>query len=276
MRISPFFALCLLVVPVPLLAQDAPAELREIARNPFADVIKLPFEEDISFDAGPYNRTASSLQIQPILPIQITDEWHLIPRIVTSALVYQPDPIQPGGGAFGLGDTVTTFFLTPTHTGKLIWGAGPALLLPTATDSALGSGKWGLGPSFAVVTEPNWGSVSVLIQNLWSIAGSSKRVRVNQMELDPAFSYNLPHGWYLTSAPSITADWTQATDERWVVPVGGGAGRSFNLGKQAVDSNLAWYWNAVRPAGQVSPKWEISLQFTLLFPKQRKPPSPQQ
>ena len=273
-RTTLLLAMGVFVLRISLRAQDTPAELRDIARNPFADVLKIPFQEDISFDAGPFNRTESSLQIQPVFPIQITDEWLLIPRIVASALVYQPDPTQPGGGATGLGDTVATFFFTPVHVGKLIWGAGPALLLPSATNSALGQGKWGLGPSVAVLTEPKWGSAGVLIQNLWSIGGNSQRAAVNQLELDLSFSYNLPHGWYLTSAPTITADWTQVTDERWLVPVGGGAGRSFNLGKQALDSNIALYWNAVRTANQLSPKWQISWQFTLLFPKQHKPPSP--
>lgn len=265
-------AACLLMLRMSLFAQDTPAELRDIARNPFADVIKLPFEEDISFDAGPFNRTESSLQIQPVLPIPIADEWLLVPRIVAPALVYQPDTTQPSGGATGLGDTVATFFFTPTHVGKLIWGAGPALLLPSATNSALGAGKWGLGPSGAVLIEPNWGSAGALVQNIWSVAGNSQRSSVNQLELDPQFSYNLPHGWYLTSAPAITADWTQVREERWLVPVGGGAGRSFNLGKQAFDSNRALYWNAVRPSNQLSPTWQIDWQFTLLFPKQKKPP----
>jgi hypothetical protein len=273
MRIALLLAVCLLVLRISVCAQDTPAELRDIARNPFADVLKIPFQEAINFDAGPSNRTGSALQIQPVLPIKLTDEWLLIPRIVASALVYQPEVTQNGGGAIGLGDTVATFFITPVHVGKLIWGVGPAVLLPTATNSALGQGKWGLGPSFAVLTQPKWGSAGVLIQNLWSVAGNSQRAAVNQLELDLSFSYNLPHGWYLTSAPTITADWTQVTDERWLVPVGGGAGRSFNVGKQALDSNLAWYWNADRPANQLSPKWQISWQFTLLFPKPPKPPS---
>ena len=247
MRIFPAWAICFLLMSPHLFAQDTPEELRKIARNPFADVIKLPLEEDVNFSAGPFNRTANSLQLQPVLPFQISEGWLLIPRIVATGVAYQPDVTQRTAGVTGLGDTTSTFLLTPAHTGRLIWGAGPTLLLPTATSSELGSGKWGLGPTVVAVTEPKWGSVEMLVQNIWSIAGNSERASVNEMEVDLSFSYNLPHGWYLTSGPSITADWTQVRSERWLVPVGGGAGRSFNIGKQAVDTNLAVYYNVVRP-----------------------------
>jgi len=116
------------------------------------------------------------------------------------------------------------------------------------------------------LAEPEWGSVGVLLQNIWSVAGGSNRSPVNQLQFEPMFSYNLPRGWYLTTSPTIVADWTQPTRERWLVPVGGGAGRSFNIGKQAVDSNLTLYWNSVRPVNHFSPTWQLCLEFTFLFP----------
>ena len=114
------------------------------------------------------------------------------------------------------------------------------------------------------------GSIGVLIQNVWSVAGSSSRSSVNQLQLEPMFSYNLPRGWYLLSEPTITADWTQPKNERWLVPIGGGVGRSFDIGKQALDSNLAAYWYSVHPINQ--PKWQLSLQFSFLFPKKSTTP----
>jgi hypothetical protein len=38
------------------LAQTAPEDLRQIARNPFANEIKLPFEEDFTFSQGKLKR----------------------------------------------------------------------------------------------------------------------------------------------------------------------------------------------------------------------------
>lgn len=272
MRIILVSTLYLLLAQSAALAQNTPEELRKIARNPFADEIKLSFEEDVTFSLGPYDRTANSLQIKPEFPISITKDWLLVTRVIATALAYQPDSAAKRGGTTGLGDTTASFFLTPVHTGRLIWGLGPTVSIPSATSDQLGFGKWGLGTSFAALVQPEWGTAELLVQNIWSIAGGSNRSPVNQLQLEPTFSYNLPRGWYLTSQPTITANWAQPTSDRWLVPIGGGVGRTFNLGRRAIDSNLAAYWNAVRPPNQFSPKWQLSLQFTLLFPKSSKTP----
>ena len=267
-RISLALAICACLIPLALCAQEpSQQELRKIARNPFADVIKLPIVPDIYFDAGPYGRMASDLQVQPIIPIQISKEWLLVPRIVATAITYVPHLTQESGGRLGLGDMAPTFFLTPAHVSRLIWGIGPALLIPTATDSELGSGRWGLGPSLVVLSQPAWVSPGILIQNIWSLPGTTKRGPVNQMQLQPMFSYNLAHEWYLTTSPTVVADWTQVLGERWLVPIGGGAGRTFTLGRQPVDANVTLYRNTIRPASQLSPKWQLSVQITLLFTK---------
>jgi hypothetical protein len=146
--------------------------------------------------------------------------------------------------------------------------------MPTANSNQLGAGKWGLGPTSAVLKEPEWGSIGVLVQNIWSVAGSSDRPPVNQLQLEPLLSYNLPRGWYLTTSPTITADWTQAPSQRWLVPIGGGPGRSFNIGKQSVDSNVTFYWNAVRPGNPPSPKWQLNLEFMFLFPAPKRSATP--
>jgi len=112
-----------------------------------------------------------------------------------------------------------------------------------------------------------WGSVGILVQNIWSLPASTERAPVNQMQLQPNLSYNLPHEWYLTTNPTISADWTQRVNDRWLVPVGGGVGRTFKVGRQSIDANLTIYRNVVRPATLFSPKWQLSLQVTLLFTK---------
>ena len=257
----------LLLAPSAALAQTAPEELRKVARNRFADEVKLTFEEDFSFSQGPYDRSANSLEIQPVIPLSIMGDWLLVTRVVATAIAYQPKSLARSGGTTGIGDTTSSFFLTPAHTRKLIWGVGPAVLMPTATSNPLGAGKWGVGPAGAALVEPECGSVGVLVQNIWSVAGGSNRSPVNQLQIEPKFSYNLPQGWYLTSNPTIVADWTQSTSERWLLPIGGGAGRSFDVRKQAIDSNLTLCWNAIRPANQFSPKLQLNLQFTFLFPK---------
>lgn len=264
------FPLVLLLVPF-LRAQQSPDEERELARNPVADAIELPLVEDIFFDTGPYGRKANSLQLQPVIPLQISQNFLLVPRVVATPLAYIPDVTQGKGGSIGLGDTIVTLFITPARSGKLIWGVGPAILIPTATDANLGGGKWDIGPSFVLLTEPKWGSAGVLVQNIWSLPGRASRASVDQIQIEASFSWNLPHDWYLLTAPTINADWKLATGKRWLVPFGAGLGRTFEMRHQAVDANVALYYNAIRPAGSPSPKWQLSLQLTLLYPKERKP-----
>ena len=255
------------LVPITLVAQLAIQDSAKAARNPVANVIKLPFAESLNFDLGSFTRTSNSLQILPVIPLQITKNWLLVNYIVSNGLVYQPDVNRQVGGNTGLGDTNPTLFVTPARAQKVIWGVGPSLLVPTATNVALGQGKWALGPSVVALVQPDWGSGGVLIQNEWSIAGDRRRPQVNQMLLEYLLSYNLPKDWYLTTQPTISADWTQNSRNRWFVPFGGGVSRTFSFGKQAIDANMAIYRSIVGPENHVYPKWQINLQLTLLFPK---------
>jgi hypothetical protein len=248
-------------------AQQTPENLEKLARNPVADAVKIPFVEDINFDTGSYGRTSNSLEIQPVIPFEIAGNLLLVPRILATVVAYEPEVEQASGGSTGLGDTVATFFLTPAHPGMVVWAVGPSLLAPTATDANTGTGKWGLGPSLAVVVQPNWGSAAAAVQNIWSLPGDSKRSSVNQLQIETSFSFNLPHDWYLLTAPTISADWHQSRKDRWVIPFGGGVGRTFKMAKQVLDLNIALYSSAIRPEGEHDPKWQLSVQCTLLYPR---------
>ncbi len=258
------------LMPLALFAQEpSPQELQKMARNPFANIIKVTVTPDLYFDAGPHHRTGSDLQFQGLIPVQISERWLLVARVVSTPAYFLPNVTRETGGSFGAGDTFATCFFTPAKVGRLTAGVGPAVLMPTATQSILGSGRWGLGPAVAAQIQPEWGSALILVQNVWSLPGATLRDPVEQMQVLLSFSYNLPHAWYLMTSPTVAADWRQLTRERWLVPLGGGAGRTFKLGRQPLDANLALYRNVVRPSGQGSPTWQLSLQMTLLFAKRR-------
>ena len=131
----------------------------------------------------------------------------------------------------------------------MVWGLGPAFQFPTATDDELGTGKWSAGPGFVVFLSDRALHVTTgfLILNLWSFAGDEDRADVNSMTLQPFLNYNLPKGWYLTASPLITANWETGEDNRWTVPIGGGIGRIFKIGHQAINANIAAYYNVVTP-----------------------------
>ncbi len=229
-----------------------------------ADLISLPFQNNTGFNYGSDNGTQNVLNIQPVLPFSLNDDWNVITRTIVP-LIYQPE-IAPGvGDVFGLGDIQFTAFFSPKKpVGGWIVGAGPVFQFPTSTDESLGARKWTAGPSVvALRIEGPW-VAGALVQNVWSFAGSGRN-DVNAMLVQPFVNYNMEDGWYLTSAPIITANWKADSDNKWLVPLGGGAGRVFRIGKQPVNCSLQAYWNVVNP--DVGPEWTLRLQVQLLFPK---------
>jgi len=78
-------------------------------------------------------------------------------------------------------------------------------------------------------------------------------------------NYNLPNGWYLFTDMVITANWEANSSNTWTVPVGGGAGKLFKIGSQAINARLEAYYNVEKPDG--APDHSVSFQFQFLFPK---------
>jgi hypothetical protein len=270
--------LALVCLASPALAQQADGqqagagssteELQKAVQNPVANLISVPLQENMNVDIGPYGRNQSVLNLQPVIPMRISDNWLLISRIITP-IIYQPDPMQKNLGASGLGDINPSFFLSPAKAGKVIWGVGPAIVAPSATNSMLGQGKWSMGPSVVVLAQPGRWTIGGLVNNVWSFAGQADRPDVNQMVFQYFINYNLDKGWYLTSAPIITANWNAANGNQWVVPVGGGVGRVFRLGPQPVSATVQVYGNAVRPSTIPSSPWGVRFQLAFLYPTKK-------
>jgi len=241
--------------------------LQKATQNPVASLISVPVQNNNNFGMNPGYRTQDVLNIQPVIPIGISKDWNLLVRWIMP-IVYQPVPNAPGTpetGEYGLGDMVPTFFISPKKPGKLIWGAGPVFQLPTATNTFLGQGKLGIGPSIVLLTQPGHWTLGILVNNVWSVAGSGSRPEVNQFLLQYFINYNLKKGWFITWQPTLTANWEAASGNQWTVPYGGGVGRIMKLGNQPVSLTGQFYGNAVHPAN--TPSWTMRLQIAFLFPK---------
>ena len=192
-------------------------------------MISVPLQNNTGFGVGPYDRDQNVLNIQPVIPVRISENWNLINRII-QPIVWQSNVQQPSQGWFGLGDMNPTFFLSPAKPHKLIWGVGPTFVIPTATADQLGQGKFSLGPAVVLLTTPGHWVIGTLINNVWSVAGSGSRPPVNQMLFQCFVNYNMKKGWYLVTSPINTADWRASSGNQWTVPLGGGVGRIMRLG----------------------------------------------
>jgi hypothetical protein len=240
------------------------AELAKKTQNPVSDMISLPFQNNTNFGIGQYNRTQNVLNIQPVAPFNLNEKWNLITRTIVPVIL-QPDIAESSGSTFGLGDINASLFLSPAKPGKIIWGAGPVLSFPTATNRVLGTGKWGIGPSAVALTMSGPWVIGVLANNVWSVAGNSERGNVSFFLLQYFINYNMSGGWYITSSPVITANWKADSDNRWTVPFGIGAGRIFHAGSQPMNAQIAFYYNVASP--EFGADWTLRVQLQLLFPK---------
>lgn len=246
--------------------------LRKAAQNPVASLISVPIQNNNNFGINPGYRTQDVLNIQPVIPVKVSDNWNLIVRWITP-IIYQPFPTPspaPQIGVYGLGDMQPTFLLSPRKPHKIIWGVGPIIQIPTATSQYLGQGKLALGPNIVVLAMPGNFVMGVLVNNIWSVAGGGSRTDINQMLLQYFINYNMKKGWYLTTQPIVTANWNtpSSSGSVWTAPFGGGVGRIMKLGFQPVNISAQFYGNAVHPPG-ASP-WTLRLSFALLFPKLTK------
>ena len=256
----------------PAAAQPADAEseeaktaaLAKAAQNPIADLISFPLQNNTAFGIGPYQRAQNELLIEPVIPLHITKDWNLITRTIWPQIV-QPDSTQPTQGWTGFGDLNPSFFFSPSAPHKLTWGAGPTFVLPWATAEQLGQGKFSMGPGVVALTMPGHWVIGTLVNNIFSVEGPHERANVNQMLLQYFINYNFKHGWYVTSAPIITANWEATKGNVWTVPFGGGVGRIMKIGNQPVNIQAEFFGNAKHPTGD-SP-WGMRLQIALLFPK---------
>lgn len=208
-----------------------------------------------------HDRNQHVLNIQPVIPVTM-GKLNLINRFILPVM-YQPTGADDG--EFGLGDMQYMMFFSPADAGKVIWGVGPTFVIPTATDEVLGTGKWCAGPSVVVLTMPGHWVLGALANNLWSFAGESDRPDVNTLMIQPFINYNFSKGWYFSSSPVITANWEADSDDRWTVPVGGGFGKIFRVGKQPMNAQVGAYYNVEKPDGGAD--WNIRFQLQFMFPK---------
>jgi hypothetical protein len=228
----------------------------------------VPFQNNIDFGNGPFDRAKNTLNIQPVVPFKLSESVMLITRTIFPVII-QPDLNTPNQEVFGLGDINPTFFFAPAKPGKLIWGLGPTFLLPTATDRSLGTGKWSAGPALVALVQPGKWTFGVLANNVWSFAGQQSRPALNLMTLQYFVNHNFSKGWYFASGPAITANWRAADGDKWLVPFGGGIGRVTKLGPQPLNWQITAYANVIRPDTLPSARWQLRMQLTLLYPQGR-------
>lgn len=246
--------------------EDNATALAKAAQNPVADMISLPFQWNSYFETGPEGKTQNVLLIQPVLPFSLNKDWNFIARPIIP-LMEMPPMIDDQNRNFGLGNIQFQGFFSPKEkVNDWIIGFGPYLEFPTNSgpDNRFGSDNWSAGPAFVALQIKGPWVYGGLISHLWSYHGSDPEV--NQTSIQPFLNYNMKGGWYLSASPVITANWAaDDSSDTWTIPIGGGIGRVFKVGKQPVNAALKAYYNVESP--RTGSDWQLQFQVQLLFPK---------
>jgi hypothetical protein len=252
-------AVSLLSAPHTVVAQSAD-ELAKQTQNPVANLITVPFQGNWDVGVGAREAVATTLNIQPVAPFSLTKQWNVILRVIMP-LVSQPT--DDGLRINGMSDTVATAFLSPARSGRVIWGVGPVLLLPTATNNALGGEHVGIGPSVVALVQPGQWTTGLLWNQIWSADGAVDRPDINRGFFQPFANYNLGEGLAVGASIEATANWDD--DDVWNSSLVFTLSKVTVLGKRPV--------NFVAGAGPLiaSPEggadWRLRVQANFLFPR---------
>lgn len=231
------------------------------ANNPLTPKITINFHDYFipSFRDVPGDPHANQFLLRGLLPSDLFD----VPQLFRFTLPIATSPDEPDGYVTGLGDlTLMDIFILPKK-GETTFGAGPLIVLPTATDSSLGSGKWQIGGAGVVVAPQSWGLLGGLVTYQTSFAGSSSRDDVDLLTFQPIANLNLTDGWYIRS--SATWNFNLESGSSYV-PVGFGVGKVIPLEKGITMNAFLEPQYTVWHDGPGAPRWQIFAGVNFQFP----------
>ena len=243
-------------------AGDSEAELAKKIQNPVANLVSVPLQNNWDFGIGSEDAMQYTLNVQPVIPFSITEEYNLITRTIMP-VVYAESPIPNGDSHTGLSDITQSFFFSPKDpVDGWILGGGPVFLYPSATEVELGSGKWGMGPTVVALRQEHGWTYGFLGNQINSIFGQENREQVSKSFLQPFISYTTKTYTTLGLNTESTYDWK---NDQWTVPVNVFISQLVKVCDLPISflGGIREYSEA--PDG--GPNWGLRFQVQFLFPK---------
>jgi hypothetical protein len=250
----------------PAAAGGDSAELAKKLSNPVSDLVSVPFQFNWEQNVGPSELTRFILNVQPVMPFTLNEDWNLIMRII-APLISQPPLFDGGTATFGISDITTSFFLSPTKLTEFILGMGPVIVLPSTNEPTLGSGKWSAGPTAVALKQTGPWTFGALWNQVWSFSGDPSRSDVNQMFLQPFLAYQATHTVTYTVQSETTVNW-DADDQKVTFPINFLVSKLSSFGVFPASYQLGFGVFPVHP--DIGPSWKIRGAIVLLLPRTRR------
>jgi hypothetical protein len=238
-------------------------ELAKKLANPVAALISVPFQNNTDVGIGEYNGSKNTTNFQPVIPISLSSKLNLICRIILP-IISQHDVTSEGSNQSGLSDAVVSAWLSPAQPKNgIIWGLGPAFLIPTATNDLLGTKQIGLGPTALLLKQNKGWTVGALVNQIWFVAGDKDRSKVNQLFFQPFLAYNWKSGAGLGINSEITQNWQANSTMAYLNPT---ISAVTKLGSQIVSLAVGPRIPLILPSASHS-DFGIRAVVTFVFPK---------
>jgi hypothetical protein len=239
------------------------ADLAKKLANPIANMISVPFQNNLDMGIGQNNATRFTMNFQPVIPFSIGTKFNLITRTILP-IINQNHITGYNQKQLGVSDATISTFLSPKNTKNgLTFGIGTILLLPTGTDKFLSSEKIGVGPSLVFLKQSHGWTFGALANQIWSIAGKVERAHINQLFFQPFFTHNWKSGAGLGGNFEFTKNWESNTSVLWFNPTISGI---TSIGKQKTQLLFGPRFNLLAPTGSIA-DFGIRGSVVLLFTK---------
>jgi hypothetical protein len=251
---------CLLLGVRAAMADPPPAAGNDVnaANNPLTPKITINLQDYFVPDLNRVDdRDANQFLLRGLVPAKLFG----MPQLIRFTLPLVTNPTFPSGSDTGLGD-LTLFDLLVFPAKGAIFGAGPLLVAPIASNRSLGTGKWQAGAAGVVVIPQSWGQLAMLATYQHSFAGDDSRPVTQVLTAQPIVTYNLDDGVYLRSSGTWTVDLGNHTD---YIPVGLGIGKVWPLGHGNTMNAFVEPQYAVFRSGAGVPVWQIFAGINFQF-----------
>jgi len=176
-------------------------------------------------------------------------------QIIRATVPIQTTPVAAGQYRSGLGDFAIFDAIRISKDGaKNEWAAGPLFVAPTATNTALGSGKWQGGAALVGIFPLGGGSIMGILAT-WqtSFAGDQDRRRTEVSTLQPFATYSIGGGYYVRSSAVMVFDIER---NRYLIPFGAGFGKAFRAGNHLLNVFIEPQLTAYHK-GSGQPSWQL-------------------